>query len=335
MSELAPTPHPIQTVDSFVVVTRRQTTNGNQGEAWAAALQRNEPHREVTMVSTDGLDETASGEALLDALQRRHDAGLTNPLLISAGGDGSLHYTAKRLVRPDTPAHLKDTLLTPWDLGYANDGHTSMHDPKVRGAPLAMLTHPAGHVLQTNPLEWTYITPEGAVVHDWSVLYGTLGPTAVDAALYISPRYRAMMAKTPKPLRKAMAIAWGLPPMMWPPHYDVHIDDSPGWMEIVEIQAINAERMAIHGDFSRSTHLADRAMHVSVERHRNLPAILWFAGRAAIGRPQGTRRTRPLTVKVRGGKAIPGQLDGEPFTATEVHVQPGQQALNIYVTKDA
>src|SRR6185369_6595516 len=108
------------------------------------------------------------------------------------------------------------------------------------------------------------------------------------------------------------------PTMVWPPQYEVEIDGSPNWQEIVELEVINAERMAINGDFHRVAHITDRAMHVAVERHRNLPAVLWFAGRMMVGHPQGERRTRPLAVKVRGEKPMPGQLDGEPFTAREV-----------------
>ena len=51
-------------------MVRGQTTNGALGHEWTDQLQQATPDREVTVVDTSGLDEKASGDEQLAALQQ-------------------------------------------------------------------------------------------------------------------------------------------------------------------------------------------------------------------------------------------------------------------------
>jgi|GEM_PF-3404391 len=333
-------PHPIDEVDSYVVAAHPGSTDGPLAVTWAHILQRAEPDRKVFFVATQGCDVSANGELLINGIQQCRSEGYKNPLFISGGGDGTLHYNMMALHRPDTPPEVARTLVTPWKLGMACDAYRSLHAPETDDSPLALLAHPDGHILESSPLVVKSLTDDD-ILEDIALLYATAGPSADAAYKLATPEHRAWRRRFPKWLHKTVDMAASAPIVLGcPRRVDATPGKGPATHYVVEAEFINGTSMSGQADFSRSTHLGDRALHYAEIRHANPVAVSWFVGRLATGHPPGYRTEKPAVLTFRDG-TVHGQIDGEPiFDAAgnvadirALWVEPSPRTIRYYATR--
>jgi len=325
------------------VVAHDNSTNGGSAKDLSVELQHLMPHVPVQFVHTQGSDKRRNRDLLLDYMHKGYEQQQHNQLVIAGGGDGTLHYTGEALLDPDTPSYLGRAMLTPWGLGYKNNGFNSLHARGMRRKPLALFHHPEGHVVTSNPLSFVLLTQMGQQ-HVWGLLYGTFGPTGPATDLLGSKAHRKMREAYPRFMHTLVDIAHAAPVVFKnaTPLRTVNTRSQSG-RDIVEVEFVNAEQMA-DGNFSRSTHLGDRAMHVAELHSSNPLAIGVFAGWIALGFPPGNRTSQAVAINYETG-GVQGQVDGElirtvdgrPAIIRSILATPAPEGktLRYYATKNS
>ncbi len=334
--ELPPAvPYPMNMVDSFVVVAHEKSTNAARAKAWADMLQQADPQKKVSRVWLSGTNMDRCRETVVSQLGSIYDQGYKNPLLISGGGDGALHHNGNALLHSDTPDNIARTLLTPWPLGLKNDGFADLHNPQMAGSPLPMFSHPNGHVTYDEPMD--IVLNDAHQTH--MLLYTTFGPTADAAYMYSSDKHRQRRARWPRLLHTAVDLAYGTPVMLRrrPPAYAA-VEGCPD-RRIIELDCVHTAQMAGQLDFSSSTRLGYPGMHVNEVGRGGRLALVQYAGRLLLKRPQGVHSNEPVERTLTKGM-LHCQVDGEmimqgaePLEVHALRVQPSGRVLRYYATK--
>jgi hypothetical protein len=315
------------------------STAGTDTRKLADQLIASEPDRKVFYTEVATRDETENREHLWETMDKGHSEGYRNPLILGGGGDGTIHHLGKNMKHPDAPEHVAKALMSPLGLGELNDIFVSLHSKKLRGS-LAMLRHKNGHEVTDYGLDITAFV-DGEKVEDIALGYCTAGPSADSAAVFASESYRQFRERFPHWMHLCVDIVRGAPIVLSEPEfvYAMPTDGKPK-RPITEVSFNNSERMGGLGNYARSTHLGDRAMHYAELRSNHPLAVAAYITRIALGLPPGKRVTEAVSLRFEDG-GLHGQIEGEPIRGrsgapgliTAITVKPGETPIRYYATR--